>query len=775
MSSLISGSTGSTASTAATQNGRYWGLASGLDVDSIVTALVSKQQAQIDKANQSKQTIQWQQSAYQSIMGDMNTFRDTYLDIAGTGSIVSSRAFAVYTATSDNAAISVNANADVTAGSHSFTVTQSAVAGSLTGSQISSATAGSGAAATPATLDGTSFNITIDGVSKTITFKASDASTNDADGLATALQKEINTVFTGSNGSGTDKVSVTQTNGIITVASSTNYQSVINVTSNTGNVIAGTASFSSIQNNSTLTTDDKAHAFKSLFSGSNFNITVNGTTKNISFSDTDFDTATGYTDMASLIQSKITAVFADEKVKVSFDANGAINFQSNGTKAPNIMVTTGSGNNALSILGIKNGTGFTDTLTGLGITSGASNRVDASKTLNDIFGSSAITADANGNFAVSINGTGIALNVNDSLSKTLLKINGSDAGVTASYSTTTGKVSITSNKTGASTTIQTSDGGNSGFFTALLGSSPTSVNGLDAIFKLDGTSYSRASNTFTIDNITYTINNKITTSDTPASANIDLTGDVSSTVKSIQTFVDAYNKLVTSLYTQITTKPDANYQPLTDTQKSSMKDTDITVWNQKAQAGILFSDSTISSMLDSMTDMLYQPVTTSTGSTIALYQIGITTSPDYSKGNILTVDTDKLTKALQDNPNSVKELFTKSSSTLYSVNGGAAQINRKQEEGLGYKLQDIINDATKTGVYPYVGSLVQIAGTASNKSTDFELNKKLSDLSDKITGYNTQLKTKKDQLYSKFSKLESLMQQMNSQSSMISSFASSGS
>jgi flagellar hook-associated protein 2 len=242
-----------------------------------------------------------------------------------------------------------------------------------------------------------------------------------------------------------------------------------------------------------------------------------------------------------------------------------------------------------------------------------------------------------------------------------------------------------------------------------------------------------------------------------------MTNDVSGAVKSMTDFVNAYNTLIMSINTQITAKPDPNYSPLTDAQKSSMKDTDITNWNNKAQTGILFNDDTLGNILDQMRSMIYQPVTTSDGKSISLYQIGITTSADYTQGGTLQIDTDALTQALQNNPSSVQQLFSKASSTYYSIDGGSAQTVRKQQEGIGYRLQDIINDATKTGAYPFVGSLVSIAGTATDTSTNYQLNNQLKQISNNIT---------KNRLYNQFTQLETYMQQMNSQSSMLTSFGS---
>lgn len=662
MSSVIpstTSSTSGTSSTSAIQNGRYWGLASGLDVDSIVTALVSKQQTQIDKANQSKQIVAWQQSAYQSITGSLNTFMSTYLDPLASNSMLNSNTFSTFTANSSNSAVTATAHTGAANTQHTIDVTQSAVAGSVTGKQLVQTISGTKDDSTYLTaLAGTSFGITVDGVTKTISFGSGDT----------------------------------------------------------------------------------------------------------------------YSDGASLVsalQSKIDTAFGISKVTVSQDSSsGNISFAANSTYSSAVITL--------------NSASTSDSLAVMGITSGASNRYSASQTLSSIFGS-AITPDANGDFSVTINGASISLNLSDTsdptgnpvdtLNTALSKINSSNAGATASYSYTTGKISIVSNTTGADTTVQLTDSASSGFFTAALGSSPTTVSGEDAMFTLDGTAYTRKTNNFTIDSIAYSINSKVdgTAANPEQDATISMSADTGTAVKAITDFVSAYNTLFSSIYSQIMTKPDSNYPPLTDTQKSAMKDTEITAWNQKAQAGLLFGDDTLNGILTAMTNVVNQSVTTSNGKTISLYDIGISVKADVVNGNTLQIDTDKLTQALQNDPSSVQQLFTQPSTIFYDIGGGASQSTRQQQEGFGYRLQDIINNATQTGVYPYCGSLIRIAGTSGDTSTDYELNAKLKDINADITKYTADMKTQKDQLYTKFSKLETLMEQMNTQSSMISSFASSGS
>ena len=652
MSTNILGSTSNTSTTSTTastiSNGRYWGLASGLDVDSIVTALVSNDQSRIDKANQQKQTIEWQQTAYQSIASSMTTFENNYLDIIGSNSILSSKTYAVYNASSDNSAISVIANSSAAAGQHVISVSNSAVAASVTGNQVDASIAGTNAPALT-DLNGASFNISVDGVTKNINITSSDTS--------------------------------------------------------------GTPS-----------------------------------------------------DFAGALQSKINAALGIDKVSVAADAGGHISIAANSQYTSAVISVTAGDTTS----------GGTDALGLMGMTNGVSNRINTGSSVSSIFGG-AVTADSSGNFTATINGVNIAMNTSDSLDTAFSKINSSKAGVTIGYSSNTGKISITSSSTGAAYAVDLSgnNNGNSGFFTALLGGSGTVTKGKDAIFNLDGTQYSRSSNSFTIDGLTYTVNKSIDPSTAPAqTANIGMTNDVSGAVKSMTDFVNAYNTLIMSINTQITAKPDPNYSPLTDAQKSSMKDTDITNWNNKAQTGILFNDDTLGNILDQMRSMIYQPVTTSDGKSISLYQIGITTSADYTQGGTLQIDTDALTQALQNNPSSVQQLFSKASSTYYSIDGGSAQTVRKQQEGIGYRLQDIINDATKTGAYPFVGSLVSIAGTATDTSTNYQLNNQLKQISDNITTYQQNMTDKKNRLYNQFTQLETYMQQMNSQSSMLTSFGS---
>ena len=771
MSSLLSSTTSTSSSSSSSSastisNGRYWGLASGLDVDSIVTALVSDKQTQIDKANQQKQTLEWKQSAYQSIISSMTAFQNTYLSVVGSSSILTSKNYVVYDAASNNTAVSVTAGSAAASGTHTLSVSKLASAASVSGSQINSSINSTAAAVTAGELYNTGFNITVDGVTKNIAIKSTDAITDgngnvDYNLLAGVLQTDINNAM-----GGMDKVAVSGAGGKISISTSSSYESIISVSSAGDTITGSNAPVTTIAASDTMTDDEKTAAYKAALDGTDFQMTVNGTTKDISFSDGD-----DYSDLATLLQTKVNTAFNSGMVKVSLDGSKNIVFQSDGSSAPQISLADGT-NSSLAQLGIKSGASVGDTLMALGITdqTGLSNRVDTTQSVATLFPS--VQAASDGSFTVTVNGVDISLKTSDSLAEAFSAINSSGAGVNIGYSSTTGRVTMTATNTGAAYTADISSSNNaaSGFFSALGLSSDNLQSGSDAVFNLDGVNYSRSSNNFSMNGISYSLNGTISSS---SPATITMTSDTTNAVKGITDFVNAYNTLVSTINTQVTTKPDSDYTPLTDAQKKEMSDTDIANWNTKAQSGLLFSDPTLNSILSQMQSLVYQPVQTSDGKSLSLYQIGITLSTDYTDGGQLQVDTTKLTQALQNDPGAVQDLFTKMSGTAYSIDGSTgSQTTRMQQEGVGYRLQDIINNATEQGAYPYVGSLVAIAGTATDTSTNYELNKELASVNNQITDYEQQMTDKKNQLYNQFTQLETFMEEMNAQSSMLTSFSS---
>lgn len=838
MSSVVSASSStSSASTTDLFNGKIFGLQSGLDVDSMVTGMVSDIQSQIDKANQSKQKLQWKQTAYQNIVTALTTFNDSFLALSGAGSVTATDALQTYTAASSNSAlVTAKATTGATGAVKNITVYQSAAAASVSNSShqigggydIGSLSAGQ------------SFSVTINGVTQQVALSSSDldningAATGAAKAAAlqSALQTDINTAFGGnvvsvSAASGNPTATDTTGNtGTLTIGAASGYSANITVSAPSSGastldalgVASGTSNYQAITGTA---------AFGTLTAGvSNvFNVTIDGVKKTVALSSGDVDTINSditskdYDGAADIINQRINAAFG---YTYNTDTNSGGIAQATLADGTLRIGSTAGYTSWITVSSVASTdlNGAADALSAFNISSGTSNRLDLSQKASDVFKGVAFDSDT-GAATLNVNGVKVDINSSDSLYTVLNEINSSAAGINVSYNSTTGTVSATAANTGAAYSFQLvqpviasdtaetqQEKSNADDVFQTLGFTSDSIHatqqGQDAVFSLDGgaTTMTRAGNSFTVDGVNYTINGTVgydgtnfvlngSTSTAPPSASITFTQDTSTAVKNIQNFVSAYNALLSAVTTAIDTKPDSDYAPLTDAQKEKMSDTDISNWNSKAQEGILYNDDTLQSLEQGLRDLVSQQVTTSDGTTITLGSLGIRedTSNDYTTApGKLVFDngsTDTLTAMLQNHPQEVQDLFTKQSKYAYLIddtgtvtqNGTTVsrQTARKNEEGIAYRLQDIISDFTATNKSALLqGKLTKIIGSADDGDATNSVYDQLTAINSKITDYQAKMTKKKNQLYSKFSLLESMMAKFNSQSGAITSLMSSG-
>lgn len=646
-------STDSTAFTDSTGLEHYYGLASGLDVDSIVKSMMTGDQNLIDVQEKKKQTLEWEQEAYQAITTSLRTFESTYLDLTSDSTMLSSNTYSEYTGVSGNSSLlSVSGTSSASPGTHTVDILQSATTAKITGNAISPPISGD-VNSNGADLGGTSFYVTADGVKKEITFSSGETSASLNQKLADAFN--------------------------------------------------------------------------------------NGDTSSC-------------------------------KVTASVDSNGYVTIQS-GKDA--------SGNPYQSLITVTSGTSSGgDALAKLGIDSGASNRVDigsasstAAPTLKTLFGSN-ITAGSDGSFTVTIDGTDVTLNTGDNLAQTFNKINSADAGVKISYNSLSDTVNVSSTIGGAAGGISLSD--SVGFFDAVLGSgTDRTASGRDAIVSLDGNEVTRSSNTFTVSGISCTINQDVEPSSPQKGIQVTLTENTDDAVSKIGKFVDAYNSMITTINNEIQEKPDSSYYPLTDAQKASMTTDEITKWETQAKQGVIFSDPTVSGIMSNMRSMLDTSVVTSDGKTLTLNDIGITmgdSADSYKEDGQLHINETTLKAALQNDPSAISDLFCKVSSTPYDTDS-TDRTKRYGEEGLCYKLQDVINDAVGTS-----GSMITLAGMPNESSAqNNSVYDQLKSVNDAITNYQTKYKDDQTRYYNEFTSLESYMSELNQQSSYLTSMLSSGS
>lgn len=381
-------------------------------------------------------------------------------------------------------------------------------------------------------------------------------------------------------------------------------------------------------------------------------------------------------------------------------------------------------------------------------------------TVSSIFGGTTPTPNADGSFTETIkvyqqdgSSKNIELNytIDDTLETIAQKINSQNAGLTAIVgndgqfsltATATGKFNNTTEVPAPSPLIQgTIEFGSSNGIFAKLGFDPA-IDGKDAVYKVNGVEKTSKSNTIAISGYSLTLKNKIEDGE---SVSISSTLDSDSVVDKVKSFVELYNGLIKDLSTQVTTKKNLDYSPLTDAQKSEMPKEDIEKWEEKAKAGIIKGDTTITSVLSKMRSALSNiQVDDGNGNKLSIFSIGIDTNTD---GTLTIKDETKLKTAVESNPQGVAKLFTQASSTGTS-NG--------------------IVENLRTAAKSAIDTITTKAGKENALDTTYTLGHTITDIEKQITAWKDRLKDIESRYYSQFTAMEDAINKANSQSSLFS-------
>ena len=352
---------------------------------------------------------------------------------------------------------------------------------------------------------------------------------------------------------------------------------------------------------------------------------------------------------------------------------------------------------------------------------------------------------------LSINNVAIkGLDENSTVSDLLSKINSSDAGVKASFSAVTGQLIVSANQTGAAEELNLT--GN--MATALQGAVTRGTNAtLDVTVngKRVENYDAGANNTFNLDGLNVTLKGNFTTEGVQDAVSFNTQTDSDKIVSAIKSFVDDYNAIIKEVHSGYTTQPlsksgGSAYEPLTEKDKEGMSDKAVDAYESKAKTGLLFGYNDLSNLYNEMRSAI---------SNLGLSDIGLSTEYDSdSKVTTLKLDEDKLRETLSSDPEKVKKAFVGDGTT----------------GGLASKTSDTVKKYASTSMAGY-GVLVKKAGTTKKATSllDNTLQKQINNLDDDISKWTTKMNTQIDNYTRMFSQLETLMNTMNGQSSMLSS------
>ena len=110
---------------------RITGLATGLDVDTLVKETMQAYQTKIDTVDQQKKVVELQQEMYREVITDCRNFYNDYFDISKSNSILLQKNWSATTFESSNSAVTVTGGAGAEAANYSVKVESIAKAASF--------------------------------------------------------------------------------------------------------------------------------------------------------------------------------------------------------------------------------------------------------------------------------------------------------------------------------------------------------------------------------------------------------------------------------------------------------------------------------------------------------------------------------------------------------------------------------------------------------------------------------------------------------------------
>lgn len=275
----------------------------------------------------------------------------------------------------------------------------------------------------------------------------------------------------------------------------------------------------------------------------------------------------------------------------------------------------------------------------------------------------------------------------------------------------------------------------------------------EAIIRKDGQEYKVSgsnSNSITLDGVTFKFNS-VTTEEVKITGKTDTKAIKDKLVK----FVDDYNKIMEKLNTLINEKRDKDYMPLTEAQKEEMTDKQIELWEKKVKEGQLSRDSDLIRIRNSMKNAM-SSLSGGTGESLAAFGIKPVSDYNGNKNGTFTIDEEALNKALENDIENVMNTFIASS-------------KNDSDKGALQKLKSIFDTETQSST----SALIKKAGMeGSSTASNNTLSNKIKKYEEKISRMETIFSTKQQALYSKYARLETLMNNLNSQSSYLTSMFS---
>lgn len=275
------------------------------------------------------------------------------------------------------------------------------------------------------------------------------------------------------------------------------------------------------------------------------------------------------------------------------------------------------------------------------------------------------------------------------------------------------------------------------------------VTGKDATIILNKATYTSNTNNFSINGLTITAEAK-----TDSEITITTNTYTDAIYDSIKDFFKEYNTLIKSMDEAYNASSSKGYEPLTSDEKEAMSEDEVKEWEKKIKDSLLRKDATLGSASSSMKNLMAQSFEIN-GKKYSLASFGIKTlgyfdAADNEKGmyhidgdkddDASSGNDDKLRAAIASDPDTVVSFFSQLATSVYN------DLSKKMSSSSVSSAYTLYNDKQMTKEYTSYTS-------------------KISDKEDEITKWE-------DYYYKKFSSMESALAKLNQTQSSLAGYFS---
>lgn len=275
------------------------------------------------------------------------------------------------------------------------------------------------------------------------------------------------------------------------------------------------------------------------------------------------------------------------------------------------------------------------------------------------------------------------------------------------------------------------------------------IEAADSIVQVNGATLTSSNTTLDVNGLSL---NLVSASD--REVKVTVSNDSTAVYDAIKDFVEQYNSALSEMNKYYYADSARGYDPLTDDQKEAMSDEEVEKWETKIKDSLLRRDSTLSGILETFrTSLTSITVKASDGKTYSLANLGITTGKDYKEYGLLHIKGDEDDTDYADSENTLQSMINSDPDIVMEVMSGIAS--------------NLYNNINK-----------KISTTTTMKSAlsfynDKEMTKQMTQYKKDIKSWETKLSDMEDRYYKQFSAMETALSKLQSQQNSLASYLGS--